>query len=196
MTDLPNPNPDWKPTLLPAFLVVSGVEVLFVVVIVVAFSNPSGAGGTSALEVLAALTAGWSVFTFAMLWGAYRSYRRTTPDWVRIESTGIVGIYGHHLVGRRAGETLTIPFSGISECRDARNGPKGGHMPPTVRGDNIGLKDFDPKSVGELIHGPRTPQGETRVFQVTKENLDRVRVAWADWQSRKAKLTDQTAESS
>jgi hypothetical protein len=143
--------------------------------------------------LLVAITIGWSIFAFVLIWGGYRSYRRATPDWIRIDPDGLVGIYGRHFVGRRAGEILTIPFSGISECRDSWNGPKGQHNPPIIRAENIGLKEFNPKSVGELIHGPRTPKGETRAFQVTKENLDAVRVAWGMWQSQRTLSADRSS---
>lgn len=181
--DLPNRNPDWKQTLLFGFGAAIGLECVIASLLVYAVANPAFGGGSSGFDVLLGLTTGWGLFALVLVLGVYRSYRKATPDWIRIEADRVVGLFGRHLVGPPDGSVLEIPFSGVSDMLDARDGLRGSHLPPQIRGDRIALSTFDPKSVGELVHGPATPKGEARVFYVTKVNLETARRAWATWKS-------------
>jgi len=158
-------------------------EGLFAPVLVLSVLDPSLNGGGSFNEFLLALTLCWGAFASLLTFLGYRSYRRRSPDLIRIVDGAVVGVYGRHAVGPRRGEQLTIPFDGVSALLDARDGYKGAHSPPQVLADNLGVEGFDPKSVGELIHGPPTPAGESRGFYLTKENLERVRLAYEHWTS-------------
>ena len=179
----PNRNPDVGQTVLLPIVLVWILEGLSLPVLVFLILYPSIDGGGSFVSFLLALTAGWGTFASLLTLLGYRSYRRLTPDRIGIEPNAVVGVYGRHSVGPRAGERRIIPFDGVSELLDARDGYKGAHSPPQVRADLIGVKGFDPKSVGELIHGPPTPKGEARAFYVTKDNLERIRAAYARWKA-------------
>jgi len=158
MAMMPNPvgvvnhDPDWAASFRLEAAVVLAAELAVVAIVVLQVLRLPAAGGWLRADGLAAVLAAWTAGSAALLFGRYRAYRRSAPDWLRIEPDGVVGIFGQHLGGRPNGEVVRLPFAAISEIREAHAGLGNragvGYAPPRVRvlGDRpdvVPLRDRD-----------------------------------------------------
>ena len=143
MAMMPNPvgmvnrDPDWDSSYRLEAVVVLCAELAVVAIVALHVLGLPTHGTWSRADGPAALVAGWTAGSVALLYGRYHAYRRSAPDWLRIEPDGVVGIFGRHLGGRLNGEVVRIPFAAVSEIRDARGGFGGrtgiGYAPSQVR---------------------------------------------------------------
>lgn len=178
---LPNRNPDLVRTVLPPVLLVWLFEALIALILGLSFAPLSISTGGLFVATFVAAAGVWGLVASYVTFSIYRSYRRRSPDWIRIEVAAVVGIYGRHRVGPREGEIATLPFDRVSDLSDGEDDRQGLHTPPQVRAKVPAEPAFDPKSVRALLRGPRPAVGVSTGFYLTKENFGRLRTAYGNW---------------